>query len=203
MIYKNAFLFDNSITAMLPPDRKENDFAFSNFCRQKKEITIGKKAAHFLELSDRAKASGDNSELFTYIDSLEDFPSIVSTQSNRWVRFNFGSLGEIIGTVEIRCPPPSGNAITAVHWAAWALSFCFDALHAESTTERLRRDVASVSHLRSFIWAGYKKLNLEEAANRRVLNWGLLTVISGASSITPEMHRKMEKIKADKIRNEA
>ena len=201
MIYKNAFLFDNGITAMLPPDRKENGFAFSNFHRQKRELTLGKEAVQFLELSDRARASGDNSEMFTYIDSLEDFSAFAETQSNRCVRFNFENLNKKIGTVELRFPPPSRNAVTAVHWASWALSFCFAALHAESTTQRSRRDAGSVSHLRSFIWAGYKKLNFEEAAKRKLLNWDLLTVISGATTATPEMLKKMEIIKADKIRN--
>lgn len=109
-----------NITLMLPPDRRKNKYARSNF----ESIFASKK---LLELCQAARASGDNASLFEYLDGQKTFEDLENLHSERQVRLNLKNLTNSKKTIEFRCSPPSRTAATACHWAAWTLSFIFAA----------------------------------------------------------------------------
>ena len=153
-ILKAAALYNESIVEMLPPDRKDNGFAVSNFAHENVPPTL--RGAHAAALASR-----DYRGVFTLLDSLTSPSQFADFYGTRWFMFNMANLNDSptsTGTVEFRSAPASASARTAIHWAAWVLSFMVSAASTDWTAAGgpmapVTRG-GSVTDLRQFILAG-------------------------------------------------
>ncbi|EPE02338.1 hypothetical protein F503_06538 [Ophiostoma piceae UAMH 11346] len=194
-ILKAAALYNESIVEMLPPDRKDNGFAVSNFAHE--NVPPALRAAH-----SAALASGDYRGVFTLLDSLTSPSQFAEFYGSRWFMFNMTNLNDSptsTGTVEFRSAPASADARTAIHWAAWVLSFMLRATSTDwSAAGGPMAPVTrggSVTDLRRFILAGKVLLPAE---SRDGIDHSRLRRVGGTSPFTAAEKEEMEELKKDK-----
>ncbi|KAM0276814.1 hypothetical protein ACHAQH_006349 [Verticillium albo-atrum] len=131
-ILKAIAFYDQAITKIMPADRKNNEFALSNF--------QAPRTNQMLKDGHANVSSASWAPLFSQFDKIS-FIGAVHTGSfrrDRFMSWNFGNLTDSCGTVEFRRPPGVDSAAKAKHWAGFALAFVANALITDWDNSELR-----------------------------------------------------------------
>ncbi|KAG8164054.1 hypothetical protein KVR01_005972 [Diaporthe batatas] len=126
-IIKALSYFDNPITSIMPPERKNNPFAASNMLSD--EVAKGNpKLKALYEQVPQQKWQ----PLFEYYDT-ELKSAIHRTRAHpimgycRYASWNFEHITNACGTIEFRRSPAVATAGSATHWASFTLGFIYAA----------------------------------------------------------------------------
>lgn len=126
-IVKALSYLDDSITRIMPPERKDNPWAASNMSSKDVEKTNTKLSTFYKQVEEKTWKP-----LFDYYDA-ELRSNIQKRQTHtimggcRYVAWNFEHITDVCGTIEFRRSPAVGTAASAKHWASFALGFIFAA----------------------------------------------------------------------------
>ena len=199
-ILKAACLFDRSITDMMPDDRKECSYAYSNFDygAPSKIQTLYTGVVKARKEREQGKdVDGSQYEpAFAMVDSLKTAGDVARLYPSRFYSLNFNHFGENTkpqGTIEFRRPPVSENAQTCVHWTIWIMAFLSAAI---STDWRLDGGIVredTVAALREFLLRGVKAL--PETSQHGLSLVRLYKQEGGLRPMTASERQEVDKIK--------
>ncbi|KAL2165947.1 hypothetical protein VTG60DRAFT_3567 [Thermothelomyces hinnuleus] len=173
---KATGVYEMAIQHIMPPDRKHNPWARSNF--QDGPLPKDKAKKELREAFERAKTEAWQ-HFFTYIDQIgsgnlfKQF-ALFTWGQERDVSWNLAPLDNC-GTVEFRRPPGVKTASEVQNWAAFTLAFVSAATRpAWHAPWAARREHATVKDLRDFLSQGCTRLgwgdNVLNPANLKVHN---------------------------------
>ncbi|EXV02501.1 amidoligase domain protein [Metarhizium robertsii] len=150
-IMKAVAYFDRAVTAAVPPDRKDNEWAASNFQK-------GSCAPRYAELYSNM-SSLTWGPLFQEFDRIR-LPALIPINvfKNKYVSWNFKHLGSECGTVEFRRPPGVKDARSALYWVAFTLGFLEGAMGHDWSNMKEEKTHGAFLDLRIIIRGGLKRL---------------------------------------------
>ncbi|RYP76041.1 hypothetical protein DL769_003698 [Monosporascus sp. CRB-8-3] len=192
-ILKAIAYYDQSITKIMPADRKNNEWAMSNFL-----------APNTLKAVKDAYAAVPRAgwvPLFALYDKIRMVQNIHRELhgSDRYMSWNFSNVTDECGTIEFRRPPGVDSAVKARHWAGFALAFIAQGMATDW------RDMSSTSlkfhvpvpYLARFVDSGEKRL---ESASRGALKYQ--AVVEDTRPATVYSVRELAVIKRKKAAKE-
>ncbi|KAK2812537.1 hypothetical protein FQN50_001181 [Emmonsiellopsis sp. PD_5] len=117
-IIKGVIYYDRALTAIMPAERKDNQWAESNV----KAIKTWGDAVNLVPQNTWAP-------LFDTFDKQKMIPNLMlGICGNRYVGWNFSNVLGGCGTVEFRRPPGVRSSAEANHWIALALGYVANAI---------------------------------------------------------------------------
>ncbi|KAL2173910.1 putative amidoligase enzyme-domain-containing protein [Thermothelomyces heterothallicus CBS 202.75] len=193
-LMKATGVFDEAITKIMPPDRKKNPWARSNFYDSTKST-----ATKALKDTFALVPSEGWLPLFRYIDGISSMAFVPSKWGgDRNVSWNISAVvSGGGGTVEFRRPPGVKTAAEAQKWAAFTLAFVCAATQSSSWVDRWQGEKkhAGVGELQSFVTEGLRRLGWEKRAvlTPAVLKEDNSTAIPPSAFGEELIKRKLEK----------
>ncbi|KAG8404847.1 hypothetical protein J3459_016657 [Metarhizium acridum] len=150
-IMKAIAYFDRAVTAAVPADRKENEWAASNFKEKSCNRTYAELHGNISSLTW--------GPLFQKFDGVR-LPALIPADvfHNRYVSWNFKHLGSECGTVEFRRPPGVEDARRALYWVAFTLGFLEGAMGFDLSDVKEERKHGTFQDLQERIFDGLTRL---------------------------------------------
>lgn len=150
-IMKAIAYFDRAVTAAVPPDRKDNEWAASNFQK-------GSCAPRYAELYSNM-SSLTWGPVFQEFDRIR-LPALIPMNvfQNKYVSWNFKHLGSECGTVQFRRPPGVKDARSALYWVAFTLGFLEGAMGHDWSNVKEKKTHGAFHEFQSFIRGGVNRL---------------------------------------------
>ncbi|KAI0146883.1 hypothetical protein GGR57DRAFT_506326 [Xylariaceae sp. FL1272] len=128
-ILKWTALEDDAITKIMPPHRKNNAWAASNF-RSEEAPEVWSK--HF-----KAIGTDTFAPLFKEFDNIKFLEMVYrATGEKRNLSWNFSNLGAQCGTIVFRQPPSVETAAGAEHWVGVTIGFMAHALNTDPDEQK-------------------------------------------------------------------
>ncbi|KAI0539148.1 hypothetical protein GGR58DRAFT_257353 [Xylaria digitata] len=150
-IMKAIAFYDDAITKIMPADRKNNQWAMSNF--------RGQDAPNHLQQAYAAVPTRTWAPLFARFDQLKMKQMVhMEFGQSRYLSWNFSNLTAQCGTVEFRRPPAVQTATAAKHWAGVALGFVSEAIITDFKPHCSHNAYGRIDSLQRFISDGVKRL---------------------------------------------
>ncbi|XXG97193.1 hypothetical protein Hte_003488 [Hypoxylon texense] len=193
-IVKGVAIYEEAITKIMPADRKNNEWAMSNFRDRKSPVYLR-----------QLYAAVPTHTWAPFFEQLENFKKkemvYMGLGENKYVSWNFGHLALDCGTVEFRRPPGVRSAAEAKHWAGVALGFVSQAIVTDYRPAKTSSQYPSVNSLFDFVMGGIDRLGSISigVANTRAL-------VEDRSAATVHTAAELQAIarkKAEKSRREA
>ncbi|KAI5458293.1 hypothetical protein BGZ63DRAFT_407578 [Mariannaea sp. PMI_226] len=163
-----AAYFDDPITRMMPPDRKDNEWAKSNFLPHKavadeiwtaySQVSV-RTWGHMFQVCQKAVLELKPDSMWQKIASLQIF-------RDKYLAWNIKPLQDC-GTIEFRRPPGVSNAQDACHWVAFSLGFMSSALSTSLDSARSRTTIPVVPEAKRYIENGLRIFGRESLAALR------------------------------------
>ncbi|KAI6092854.1 putative amidoligase enzyme-domain-containing protein [Hypoxylon rubiginosum] len=163
-IIKGIAFYEEAITKIMPADRKNNEWAMSNFKDPKTPAALKQAYA--------AVPTATWAPLFAKFDGIKMKEMVYrELGENKYLSWNFYHLSLNCGTIEFRRPPGVRSATDAKHWAGVALGFVSQALVTDYTREKSFKQYPPVNALVHFIAIGAQRLgsNCKDAVNLAAL----------------------------------
>ncbi|KAI0104179.1 putative amidoligase enzyme-domain-containing protein [Nemania sp. FL0031] len=146
-LMKGISFYDDAITRIMPPDRKDNQWAESSF--------QGPHALSNLKTAYESVPSASWKPLFSIFDKVKLKPmAYICLGENRSVSWNFANVMAACGTVEFRRPPGVKTAKEARFWAAFTLGFVRNSLDTDWAPFNSVVSYLNVKDLENFIRTG-------------------------------------------------
>ncbi|KAH9908333.1 hypothetical protein F4778DRAFT_344222 [Xylariomycetidae sp. FL2044] len=150
-LLKSIAAYDDAITKLMPPDRKNNEWAESNL-HSPKTLPAFKTAYQSVPTSTWKP-------LFNLFDKIQEKEYIHKELfKSRSVSWNFANVVDMCGTVEFRRPPGVELSEDANHWIAFTLGFVAHGLTFEWSSVLGSKVYPDVSNLAAFVQRGTTKL---------------------------------------------
>ncbi|KAI1780998.1 hypothetical protein F4818DRAFT_397456 [Hypoxylon cercidicola] len=144
-ILKGIALYDDAITKIMPADRKNNEWAMSNFRSRQTPARLKQLYA--------AVPTHTWAPLFGQFDKIKrkEMVYLELQGQNKLFCWNFNHLSLTCGTVEFRRSPGVRSAAEAKHWAGVALGFVSQAMVADYKPFMLSKQYPGVESLPEFL----------------------------------------------------
>lgn len=150
-IMKAMAYYDDAITRVMPPLRKNNPWACSNMTSENTSRSIRDAYA--------AVCSNSWRPLFTIFEKVKVKQQITMELFNdKYFAWNFKHLMSSCGTIEFRRPPGVKTAAEAGSWVGFTLAFIRQAMVTNWTDYQASRSHPAVKDLQLFLARGSSKL---------------------------------------------
>ncbi|POR38150.1 Uncharacterized protein TPAR_01664 [Tolypocladium paradoxum] len=149
-IMKAMAYYDDAVTRVMPPRRKNNPWATSNMVSEKTAKNV--RDAH---AAVRHSSWGPLFRIFDEVKAKAQIP--LQLFNDKFIAWNFKNLTGC-GTVEFRRPPGVQTAEAARFWTGLTLAFVRQAMDTKWDSYQTSRSHPTVEHLREFISRGFTKL---------------------------------------------
>lgn len=147
-IARSILHFETAFEVLVPPTRRGNHFAKSNWLEGQHLGRKGKTRIESIDAFDTAPTEDEAGDIDTIIEILQDF-------HDRDYCWNFNNLSWGKGTIEFRKPPASTTADEALSWAELVICFVQAAVK-HGIREKLEKVPSNVGGLKWFLQQAYE-----------------------------------------------